>query len=163
MGDDMSEHAHAKQAHDGHDDDGHGDHGHHRDYMKIYWILLVLLAISIVGPFAEITIITMITAFGVAFVKAYLVAKNFMHLDVEKPIIWYSLATALVFMVLMFAGLSPDVMNHEGSRWVNVAAKAEVERGLAAGSGHHDDDHGDGEHAEEHGKEKKKEGADQHH
>ena len=38
-----------------------------------------------------IRVVMLITAFGVALVKAYLVAKNFMHLDVEKPIVrWCS-------------------------------------------------------------------------
>ena len=41
-----------------------------------------------------------------------------------------------VFMVLFFAATAPDVMNHEGTNWNNTAAKAEVERGLAAEAGH---------------------------
>jgi caa(3)-type oxidase subunit IV len=107
---------------------------HHPNYVRIWATLCVLLLISIAGPFVGsvtgLFVITLITAFGIAFVKAYLVAKNFMHLDVERPIVWYALGTALVFMVLFFGAVSPDVMNHEGSRWRNVAAEAETERAV---------------------------------
>jgi len=36
----------------------------------------------------------------------------------------WMLATSLVLMLLLFAGVAPDVMKHEGSRWVNNAAMA---------------------------------------
>ena len=110
-------------------------------YIKIWGILLVLLIVSFVGPWMGIQIITLITAFGIAGVKAYLVMKYFMHLDVEKPIVHYFLITSVVFMVLMFAGIAPDVMKHEGTRWENIAAKAEVQRALAEQA---EADHGDG-------------------
>ena len=96
--------------------DGHD--GHHRNYIAIWGVLVVLLLISIFGPMLEIRIITLITAFGVAGVKAYLVAKNFMHLDVEKPIVRWLLATCVVLMVLLFAGVAPDVMKDDGQNWV---------------------------------------------
>ena len=125
-----------------------GEHGHHRNYVKIWGILCVLLVISVVGPMAEIQIVTLITAFGIAFVKAYLVCKNFMHLDVEKPVVWYILTTCCVFMVLFFAAVAPDVMKHEGTNWSNEAAKAAGARGIP--EVHHDDGHG-GDHGGDHG------------
>ncbi len=149
-----------------HGDHGHaaahghgGGHGHgaaHEPafYIRIWGILLVLLVISVLGPELEIQIVTLTTAFGIAFVKAYLVAKHFMHLDVERPIVWYALTTSLAFMVLFFAAVSPDVMEHEGTNWENVAAKAEIERALREGEGHHgeaphgDASHGDASHGE---------------
>jgi len=36
-----------------------------------------------------IKVVTLITAFGIALVKAYLVAKNFMHINVERRFIPY--------------------------------------------------------------------------
>jgi len=92
-------------------------HGAHRNYVKIWAILLVLLVISVAGPFAGIRVVTLATAFGIALVKAYMVAKNFMHLDVEKPIIQWLMAVALLLMVLMFSGLAPDVMKDRGRNW----------------------------------------------
>ncbi len=139
----------------------HHDDAHHVHppsfYFRIYLLLLVLLAISFVGPWVgdalNLKIITYFTAFGIAVVKAYYVMKYFMHLDVEKPFVHYFLATSVVFMGLMFAGISPDVMNHEGTNWQNLAAKESVEAGMAKGDGHggghggHGGDaHGDEEH-----------------
>jgi hypothetical protein len=76
--------------------------------------------------------ITLMTAFGIAVVKAYLVAANFMHLNVEKKYISYLLATMLMLMLLFFAGTAPDVMEHKGQNWENVAAEKEIERALEA-------------------------------
>ena len=115
-------------------------------YVKIWGILLGLLIISIVGPMLGHPIITLITAFGIAAVKAFLVMKHFMHLDVERPIVWYALGTSVAFMVLLYGGVAPDVQNHEGARWENVAAKEAVQHGLAEGEhgGGHGSGHGEG-------------------
>jgi len=121
----------AEHAHDAHDEHGHDDHGP-RHYIKIYIALLVLLVISVAGPFLEIQVITLMTAFGIAVVKAFLVAKYFMHLDVQPKYVLYFLVTALVFMGLFFFGTAPDVLNHEGQNWENVDARNEVSRQLSA-------------------------------
>ena len=113
----------------------HADHAHdeppHYNYPKIYGVLLVLLVISILGPELDIQIVTLVTAFGIAFVKAGIVVKYFMHFGAVPKFVHYFMATALVFMVLFFAGTAPDVKNHDGHQWENVAAKAEVQRALA--------------------------------
>lgn len=99
---------------------GHGKghaQGHHRNYVKIWGILMVLLVVSVVGPMTGIRVVMLLTAFGVAAVKAYIVAKNFMHLDVEKPIIRWALGLSVVFMVLMYAGIAPDVQKSSGQNW----------------------------------------------
>lgn len=95
-----------------------GDGGHHRNYIAIWAVLVVLLLVSVFGPMLEIRIITLLTAFGVAGVKAFLVVKHFMHLDVEKPIVRWLLATCVVLMALLFAGVAPDVMKDDGANWV---------------------------------------------
>ena len=109
----------------------------HPNYVKIWAILLALLAVSVAGPFVGIGWVTLITAFGVACVKAYLVCANFMHLNIEVKYINYLLVTALVFVLLFFAGTAPDVMKHEGDNWT----KTFDEQALAASApGHHDQD-----------------------
>jgi caa(3)-type oxidase subunit IV len=90
---------------------------HHVNYVRIWQILLVLLVISVLGPFLEIKIVTLITAFGIAVVKAWLVAKNFMHLNLQPRFVVYLLGTTLVFMLLFYAGAAPDVMKHSGDNW----------------------------------------------
>lgn len=121
--------------------DGH-DGGHHVNYFAIYVALVVLFLISVAGPevgeYTGLRWITLITAFGIAVVKANLVINNFMHLKWEKRIIKWVLATSVILMVLMVAGISPDVLNHEGRNWENLAAKEATARGLGEG----DDEHG---------------------
>lgn len=121
---------------------------HHVNYVRIWQILLVLLVISVAGPFIGIKIVTLITAFGIAVVKAYLVAANFMHLKFEKKYIAYLMLTALAFMGIFYAGVSPDVMKHQGRGWENVAAKQETERALKAAAERHEHggDHGEHKH-----------------
>ena len=140
-------HAHATHptahaaAHAGHDDHAHGP----AYYVKIWAILLVLLAVSILGPMVGIQWLTLITAFGIAIVKAYIVASRFIHLNVEKAYVSYFLITALVFISLFFGFVAPDVMKHDGHRWENVAAKAETARAMKAakeGHGAHGAEHG---------------------
>ncbi len=105
----------------------HAEHaGHETNYIKIWAILLCLLVVSILGPFLGIKMVTLLTAFGIAFVKAYLVAKNFMHLNVEPRYAVYLLTTMLVFMLLFFAGVAPDVMKREGTNWVKPVVHVET-------------------------------------
>jgi caa(3)-type oxidase subunit IV len=121
-------------------------------YRKIYFLLLVLFSVSVAGPWVAEFIsnpiaakaLVMITAFGIAIVKAYYVCKDFMHLNVQRRFVLYILGIMLAFVGLFFAAVAPDVMKHEGQNWSNDSAKAEVQRGMAAGEVSHDaGDHGD--------------------
>ena len=98
----------------------------HPNYVKIWAILLGLLAVSVAGPFLGIWWVTLITAFGVALVKAYLVCANFMHLNVEVRYVNYLLVTSLVFVLLFFAGTAPDVMRYEGDNWTKTFDEREL-------------------------------------
>jgi caa(3)-type oxidase subunit IV len=109
---------HAAAHHESHE---HHEHHEHPNYVRIWAILLVLLSISVIGPMFGVKIVTLITAFGIACVKAYLVAKNFMHINIAKRYVVYLVTTCLVFMLLFFAGVAPDVMMKEGTGWVKPA------------------------------------------
>ncbi len=116
------------------------DETHHTNYVKIWAILCVLLAISIAGPLLEIRIVTLITAFGIAVVKAYMVAKNFMHVNVQPRYVAMLLGTALAFMLLFFTGVAPDVMKAEGTGWTKPSYAfhdTQVEAEAQAGLEHH--------------------------
>jgi caa(3)-type oxidase subunit IV len=143
----MTAHAHTEPA------GSHAAHaGPHRNYVKIWALLVVLLMISVFGPFLGIRLVTLLTAFGVAVVKAYLVAKNFMHLDVEKPIIHWMMAIAVVFMALLFAGVSPDVMKHEGLRWEKPSRPVPAaQAGHAGGQGGSEQNGSSDSHGDSHG------------
>jgi caa(3)-type oxidase subunit IV len=122
-------------------------HAHHPNYIKIWGILIFLLMLSVLGPEIGIKWVTLIAAFGIAVVKAYIVAKNFMHLNVEKRYVTYLFFTALAFMALFFFGVAPDVMNGSGTNWVKPGWDAPAP---PAEAGHHlgeQGEHGD-EHAE---------------
>jgi caa(3)-type oxidase subunit IV len=121
-------------------DDDMSEHAH-PNYVKVWAILVALLMVSITGPMVGIPLLTLMTAFGIAIVKAYLVAKNFMHLNIEKRFVVYLLGTVLAFMVLFYAGASPDVMQHEGTNWkkpklIEEAHSPAVHRGSAHGETH---------------------------
>src|SRR5579863_6987138 len=105
-------------------------HVQHPNYVKIWAILVVLLIVSVLGSMTHIRDVVLIAAFGVALVKAFLVAKNFMHVNVEKRWVPYLLVVCILFMVILFAGVSPDIMKHSGLRWTNDAAQKAVESGI---------------------------------
>ena len=113
----------------------------HTSYVKIWAILVGLLAISVLGPMLGIQAVTLITAFGIALVKAYLVGKHFMHLNLEPRFVSYMVATVLVFMFLFFAGAAPDVMKDEGTGWVKPDWQAAAAAYEAGGGGGHGEGH----------------------
>ena len=110
----------------------------HPDYWKIYKWLLVLFAVSVLGPwlFPDVKVIVLLTAFGIAVVKALLVAANFMHLNVERKYIWHLFLICLVFLFVLFAAVAPDVLNNEGHNW-----KGDDFTGVSRPESHHESTH----------------------
>jgi len=94
----------------------HATHAH-PNYVKIWAILVVLLCVSLLGPTVGLAWLTLITAFGVAAVKALMVAAYFMHLNIERTYVKYLLLILLTLMLVLFAGVAPDVMKHTGQNW----------------------------------------------
>jgi caa(3)-type oxidase subunit IV len=128
--------------HNVHGHDAHAEHVHEPShYIKIWALLVVLLFVSIAGPMLGIKLVTLLTAFGIAIVKAYIVCAYFMHLNIEKKYAVYLLCTALVFIALFYFAVAPDVMKHDGQNWNNAAAKAKTQQvtaeHAAAGPAHH--------------------------
>ena len=111
-------------------------HVHHPNYVKIWAILVVLLIVSVVGSMSHVRVVVLIAAFGVALVKAYLVAKNFMHVNVEKRWVPYLLIMCLLFIAILFAGVAPDVMKHSGQNWSKNPASQSVQSGAGAATKH---------------------------
>lgn len=133
----MSAHTSPQHAGAAHDHDAHGP----KHYVKIWAILLVLFMISVLGPMVEIRWLTLITAFGIAIVKATMVAQHFMHLKVEKRYITYILLGMLLMVGLFFVAVASDVMKSHGNNWINKSATDIIEHhkanpGTGAG-GHH--------------------------
>ena len=99
------------------------------NYVAIWGVLCVLLCVSVLGPMVGIRFLTLITAFGIAIVKAYMVCRYFMHLNIEKKWVVYILGFMLALMLVFFGGVAPDVSTHEGLRW----QKTYVEPATAGG------------------------------
>lgn len=97
----------------------HADAPHHDEinYVAIWGVLCALLAVSVLGPMVGVRFLTLITAFGVAIVKAYVVCRYFMHLNIEKKWVGYILGFMLALMLVFFGGVAPDVLKDEGLRW----------------------------------------------
>ena len=100
-----------------------------------------MLVISILGPELGIKWVTLLTAFGIAFVKAYIVAAKFMHLNIEKKFITYMLLSMVLLMVVFFAGTMNDVMTSGGQNWQRIPIESSADSS-------HGSDHGDA--ADEH-------------
>ena len=113
-------------------------HIHHPNYVKIWAILVLLLIISLIGSRSDIRWVLLVTAFGIAIAKAYLVARNFMHVTIEKRWVGYLLVTCLVFIAILFSAVAPDVMRHQGLHWDNTAAKQAIAAGAQGASKHHE-------------------------
>lgn len=117
----------------------------HPSYLKIYILLLVLFVVSVAGPEiahlmglegATRLIVVLVTAFGIALVKAYYVLAYFMHLKFEKIYAPYILLSMVALLFVFFFGTASDVMKSEGHHW----KKNYVEPLVASGEGSHDAD-----------------------
>jgi caa(3)-type oxidase subunit IV len=135
---------HAATVNSHHEHTGGEDHGPHHGpghYVRIWALLMVLLIISILGPMLGHPILTLITAFGIAVVKAIIVAAYFMHLSIEKRYIWYMLTAMLLMVALFFAGVASDIHRLNGRNWQNIGRMKYIERSLeeikAMGDGGH--------------------------
>jgi caa(3)-type oxidase subunit IV len=109
----------------------HADRGQHdaTNYIAIWSVLCALLCVSVLGPMVGVRLITLLTAFGIAIVKAYMVCRYFMHLNIEKKWVAYILGFMLALMLIFFGGVAPDVSRPEGLRW----QKTYVEPATAGG------------------------------
>ena len=139
--------------------------GHkHPSYLKIYFTLLILFIISVLGPeLAEIlglegvsrVVLVLSTAFGIALWKAYLVCAYFMHLKVEKIYAPYILLACLSLLFVFFFGTATDAMFANGHNWVKEYSEEKALAEVIARDEHHEDDHGHREsHDDSHSEEK---------
>lgn len=95
-------------------------HASHPSYVKIWALLVVLLVVSVLGPTLGLFWVTLLTAFGIAIVKALMVTAYFMHLNVEKRYVRYLFLVLLAVVLVFFAGVAPDVMKRAGQNWKHL-------------------------------------------
>lgn len=130
-----------------------------KKYFKIYLALLGLFVISVLGPeLAEILhlegnvrlILVLVTAFGIALVKAYMVAAHFMHLKTEKIYAPFILASCLVMIFIFYFGTATDASKASGHNWEKTYVAPEPVEGHGHGDAHGSDE-GHSEHGAEDG------------
>ena len=81
------------------------DMNHHiKVYRKVFITLLILTGVTVAASYYDFGgIVWMAVGVGllIAFIKGYLVAANFMHLNNEKKVIYMSLAMTVGFFIVL--------------------------------------------------------------
>ena len=86
------------------------DYHGHPNYLKIYFSLLALFAISVFASLLHDPMIIFIVVFAVSIIKGSLVLLYFMHLKWEPLLIWILLGLALMALAFLIIGLYPDIV-----------------------------------------------------
>jgi caa(3)-type oxidase subunit IV len=82
---------------------------HHPNYAAVYLWLLGLMGLGVAASFLPGgRTFAIVVIFAIAFVKAILVAANFMHLRFEPVAIYAFVLIPLLFLVVLAAALFPD-------------------------------------------------------
>jgi cytochrome c oxidase subunit 4 len=92
--------------------------GHaHPNYTAVYVWLVALLAVGVGVSFVPgARAVGLVVIFATAFVKALLVALNFMHLRFESGLIYAIALVPVVFAAILAVALFPDFVWHAGPR-----------------------------------------------
>ena len=90
---------------------------HIANYRKVFIFLLIGTALTVLASYMEFNVQNSIAGaifvgLTIAFIKGYLVAANFMHLNSEKKIIhWILILTVFFLLLLLFIPLLWDLNN----------------------------------------------------
>lgn len=85
---------------------------HSRHYLAIWYWLMALVILSVAAASTLPKLQAMVLIFSVAIVKAFLVARYYMHLKHERVIIYAIALVPLAFVVIFLFGLFPDFVFH---------------------------------------------------
>ena len=83
-----------------------------RHYLIIWLWLVVLVIVSVTAALVLPKVQALVLVFSIAIAKAVLVARNYMHLRNETPIIYALALVPLMFVVIFLFGLFPDFVYH---------------------------------------------------
>ena len=85
----------------------------HPNYTAIYLWLVALLGLAVAASFLPGgRTLAVLVIFATAFIKAILVALNFMHLRFEPAAIYAFVLIPLLFLLVLAAALFPDFVWH---------------------------------------------------
>ena len=82
-------------------------HGH-PNYTMVYGVLLILLGVSYLTEYIHMPLLAMTILFGTAFIKAWLVISNFMHLKYEPVVMWLIPGSGVACLVILYLLVFPD-------------------------------------------------------
>jgi caa(3)-type oxidase subunit IV len=85
---------------------------HSRHYLAIWFWLMALVIVSVAAATVLPKLQAMVLIFSVAIVKAFLVARHYMHLKNERAIIYAIALVPIAFVVIFLVGLVPDFVYH---------------------------------------------------
>ena len=91
------------------------DMKHHiKVYRNVFIGLLIFTALTVGASYVDFSIIWVgiVVGLAIAFIKGYLVAANFMHLNNEKSLIYIVLGMTLVFFLVLFS--MPTLWKNDG-------------------------------------------------
>jgi len=83
-----------------------------RHYFIVWLWLITLVLVSVTASWFLPKAQALTLIFVVAFAKAFLVARNYMHLKNEKAIYYAIALVPLTFVVIFLLGLFPDFVYH---------------------------------------------------
>ncbi|MBU6427658.1 MAG: hypothetical protein KGR26_01480 [Cyanobacteria bacterium REEB65] len=104
----------------------HQDASVESQYWKTWAVLGALMLLSIASYFTGIKSLAIFTSLVVALSCTFVATTVFMHLSVEPRFIAYLCIVAVAVMGLFFALVAPDVLEHTGTNWQNIAAQHEI-------------------------------------
>ena len=81
---------------------------HIANYRKVFIFLLIGTALTVLASYMEFNVQNSIAGaifvgLTIAFIKGYLVAANFMHLNSERKMIYWILMLTVFFLVLLLS------------------------------------------------------------
>ncbi len=82
----------------------------HPNYVAIWTVRVVLLVLGIAVGFVGQPVLGAVLVFGVATIKAFLVAANYMHLKFEPLFVRVILLGGIACVLIALIGLIPDIV-----------------------------------------------------
>ncbi len=86
------------------------EENHHGNYVTLWLILMGLLFAGMGAQFMGNKMIATCFLFGIAFVKAYIVATRYMHLKFEPFFVRLIFLCGFVAIGTLIVGLIPDIV-----------------------------------------------------
>ena len=84
------------------------DYHGHPNYNMVYVALLILLGVSYLTEYIQMPMLAMTILFGTAFIKAWLVISNFMHLKYEPVVMWLIPVSGVGCLLTLYILVFPD-------------------------------------------------------